>query len=229
MIKKSSALVYIITAMFLFSCRGQNEYAAFPVPNSGTLQITEPAPIGTGNIVGAQSGSVRNLPLWLRAFLDDGIAGVEKLEAYNNKYVFISVNEGENFNALTKWTEYFRTTQDFAVLASKRIERRFYLTAFFYPDDEYGEFFEIMMKNASSAEYPGVVKEDTHWVRILREGESEAESSLAYMFFIFTTVDKINMQGFVRSMMAHTAAAVSINASQTIAVNRLRQNFFEGF
>lgn len=226
---KSSALVIIIIAIVLISCRGQGETAVFPVPNSGILQMDEPAFIGTANITGSQSGLVRNLPLWLRSFLDGGINAVESLEAYNNKYVFISVNEGENFNALTKWAEYFRTTQDFSILASARIERRFYLTTSLFPDDEYGEFFESIIKKANSAEYPGVVKDDTHWIRVRHESENGSEHSYNYMFFILTTVEKINMQVFIRNMMTRTSAEVTVNASQTTAINRLRQTFFEGF
>jgi len=227
--KKILGLVFIITAITLFSCRGQNKTAVFPVPNSGTLKIDEPNAIGTENIIETQNGPVRNLPLWLSAFLDGGITAVESLGDYNNKYVFISLNEGENFNALTKWAEYYRTTQDFSILASARIERRFYLTTTLFPDDEYGEFFEFVVKRANSAEYPGVVKEDTHWIRMRRESANGFDSLPVYMFFILTTIDKMNMQTFVRNLMTQTSAETTVTVSQNIAVNRLRQTFFEGF
>jgi len=227
--KNFSALVYAVAVIALFSCRGQGQSANFPIPVSGTLQIDEPDIIGTEMIVQTQSGSVNSLPVWLRAFLEEGTAGVERLDVYNNKYVFISVNESENFDAMTKWAEYYRTNQDFAILASTRIERRFYLTASLFPDDEYGAFFETIIKNANSAEYPGIVKEDTHWIRMRQESENGSESSRFYMFFILTTVDKINMQTFVRNMMTQVSAEVTATSSQTAAINRLRQTFFEGF
>jgi len=229
--KKISGLIYLVIAIIviLSSCRGQNEFAKFPLPNSGILHIDEPDAIGTENIVETKNGSVRNLPLWLRTFLGGGISAVENLEEYSNKYVFISVNEGNNFNALTKWTEFFRTTQDFAVLVSTRIERRFYLTTSFFPDDEYGLFFETIIKKTNSAEYPGVVKEDTHWVRLKQESENGADQPYKYLFFIMTTIEKTDMQTFIRDMMTQVSEEVNATSSQTVAINRLRLTFFEGF
>jgi len=220
------ALLYLIAAVLLFSCRGQGNYATFPVPNTGTLAIDEPSVIGELNIIETKNGYGRNLPLWLRAFLSGGFRVVENLQDYNDKYVFITLNRGDNFAALSKWAEYFGINQDFAVLASTRIERRFYLTSSIYPDDEYGRFFETVIKNANSVEYPGAVKEDTFWIRLRPENEDTTES---YVFFIFTTIDKINMQTFIRNMMEQISSDVTANANQTIAINRLRQTFFEGF
>ena len=229
--KKFHGLIFLIIAVtvIFLSCRGRGQYATFPVSAAGTLQMDEPAAIGTADIIETKNGSPGNLPAWLRIYLEEGITGVENLDAYGGKYVFIFVNEGENFNALTKWAEYFRTAQDFAMLVSARIERRFYLTASLFPDDEYGEFFEAVIKNSNSTEYQGVVKDDTHWIKMKPQNENGQESSPVYMFFILTTIDKMNMQTFIRNMMTKTAAETTATSGQTAAINRLRQTFFEGF
>jgi hypothetical protein len=90
-----------------------------------------------------------------------------------------------------------------------------------YPDDEYGRFFEIFIKDAYSTEYQGAIKEEIYWIK-----HSVPET---YHFFLLITIDQNTMQTTVRSMMAQANAAVVLSGSQAASVNRLLQAFFEDF
>jgi len=167
------------------------------------------------------------MPLWLLSFVNAGVKAVEQIDNFNNKYVFIAVNEGNNFITLNKWADNFSASKDSAIMIAARIEERMILTASLYPDNEYGMFYETFMKNAFGTEFVNVIKEDTYWFR-------RSNTPNAYSFFILLTIERNMMQTVIRSMMsqANTTSNNSspgLTNSQAASVNRLRQTFFEGF
>jgi len=225
--KKYLTVAYFSIILILFSCAGQKKPNYFPIPDSGISKDEDIISIDVGNIIETKNGSVRQIPAWLRSFLNGGIEAVEKLDAYGNKYVFIGINEGRNITALKKWVEFYTVTQDFPMLAAERIEKRMYLTASLYPDDEYGAFYEAMIHNAYDAVFPGAVKEDNYWIKIkVENAEGPSEN---YKFFVLITIEKNAMQSIIRNMMTKTTADVTMTAIQSNSVNRLRNTFFEGF
>jgi len=225
--KKYLAAACLSIIFFLFSCAGRNKPNYFPVPDSGVSIEEDIISVDIGNIIETKNGSARLIPVWLRSFLNGGIEAVEKLDAYSNKYVFIGINEGKNITALNKWIEFFTVTQDFPMLAALRIEKRMYLTASLYPDDEYGAFYEAMIHNAYNSVYPGAVKEDNYWIKTKPEN---ADAPLEnYKFFVLITIEKNLMQSIIRNMMTDTTAGVTMTTVQNNSVNRLRNTFFEGF
>jgi hypothetical protein len=95
------------------------------------------------------------------------------------------------------------------------------LNASLFPDDEYGRFYEILIKNAYNTEFSGAEKEEYYWIK-----HSIPE---IYSFFILITIDKNTLQLPIRRLMSQSSTAASSTGSQATAVNRLRQTFFEGF
>ncbi|MCL2804964.1 MAG: hypothetical protein FWD26_03390 [Treponema sp.] len=207
---------YIFLSLILSSCLRLNIF----IPEPDFTVYASGKTIEIGEII-ERKNPARSIPQWLLTFIDGGIEEVEKLETFNDKYVFVAVNQGENVIALNKWADNFTAAYDFTNFAAIRIEERMILTASLYPDDEYGLFFETFIKNAYSAEYQDAEKEETYWIK-----HSAPET---YHFFILLTIKKSSMQSTIRRMMAQTNAAVAPTGSHAIAVNRLRQNFFEGF
>jgi hypothetical protein len=224
--KKYPVAACVSIILILFSCASQNAPNYFPVPDSGISMVDTPG-VKIGNIIETKNGSARLIPAWLRSFLDNGIEAVEKLDTYNDKYVFLGINKGENISALNKWVEFYTVMQDFSMLAAARIEKRMYLTASLYPDDEYGAFYEVMIHNAYNAIYSGAEKKDNYWIKI--KSESAEEPSENYIFFVLITIEKNLMQSIIRDMITKTAASVTMTAGQVNSVNRLRNTFFEGF
>jgi len=223
---KISALTFLLCVIIFSSCVGQNSSALYPVPDESYFEIEITGKrIDISNITETMSGVTTNsIPEWLFVFFDGGIKAVESLNHYSGKYVFIGENKGGNFAALNKWAENFSPVYDFPILAAARVERRMILTSSFYPDDEYGLFFEKMILNAYSGEYQGVVKEDVYWIKLKTDNETET-----FNIFVLITIDKTVMRAVITNMMERASADVTLSSTQTAAVGRLRQTFFEGF
>ena len=229
---------FFFLIFILFSCAGRNTTGFIPAPDIEYFK-QEQKIIDISKITETRDGGANlYLPDWLRAFFSGGIEEVERIPAYYDKFIFIAGNEGNNFSALNIWMNNFSQVKDFSIYAAKRIERRMILSASLYPDDEYGLFFETMVKKAYNAEYPGVLKEDTYWVKFSDNGDNilnNGETGIAnanteiYSFFILLTIDKIRMESVISGIMADTMAVVTPNDAQRTSINRLRQYFYQGF
>jgi hypothetical protein len=177
------------------------------------------------------------LPEWTACYLRGGIPEIEALDRYQNKYVFIGKNQGTNFTALNQWAENFTVIQDFPALAALRIESRLIGAASLYPDDEYGDYFEALIKKAYDAEYFGTQKEASFWIKKSLEkkidSEEAPEDELAveevYEFFVLISIDKPVLQNRIRELMAAVNPDVPPTRAQNAAIHRIQQNFFEGF
>ena len=238
---KCCFVALLLNTIIFVSCTVQRNIPFVPVPDGNFFAISRSIEIELNDIIQTQGGSgVRFLPQWLQSYITGGIEAVENMDAYSQKYIFIRSNRGENFNILNRWSSFFSVEQNFAPLAAARIERRMILPAVLYPDDEYGRFFERLIKNAFNAEYPGAVREDTFWIRVRNDNASGAD---IYMFFILISIDRMQMQSIITEMIEKTIADVmptgrrpfarrgsqNIEAAQAAAVNNLRRTFFEGF
>ena len=220
--------------IILASCAGQRNAAYTPIPDESFYEFERTIGISMDNIIETKDGlETDNIPLWLRHYLTGGIEAVERLGFFLDKYIFIESSRGENLIALNKWLEFFIVKQDIAKLIAARIERRMISTSSLYPDDEYGLFFERLVKNAHNAEYPDAAEEDNYWIKIAGNNENGGE---VYLFFLIASIDKVKLQTVMEEMMGNTF--VEVNSSrrrvsrrnpQVISINNLRQNFFEGF
>ena len=215
--------IYFLFLIFNFlfsSCIGQNR-AFIPVPDLSVFDNHKKIEID--NITGTKDGvPAAFMPEWLLSFVNGGNKAVEQLNSYRDKYVFIGVNESENFIILNKWAENFTAAQDFAVLAAIRIEERMIMSASLFPDDEYGLFFETLVKTAYNTEYRDAVKEEIYWFK-------KGTVPEVYNFFILISIDRITMQSIIRNMISQAITTASPSGSQATSVIRLRNTFFEGF
>lgn len=188
----------------------------------------------TGKITDSQSIA---MPEWINAFFDNGIAEVESLAAWQNNYIFIGKNQGTSFNGLKQWAAEFSPMQDFPRLAAARIEKRLLDAASLYPDDEYGQFFELLVKSASDAQYGGAVKEDSFWIKrqfvvgSITGTESDDNNRVyeIYEFYVLISVDKTLLQDRIKQLMAEIKTDTPPTRAQRAAINKVQQNFFEGF
>lgn len=198
-----------VQGKILFRPAAENAFTVEPEHLLALNDITETED-GRGNV---------NLPEWLLSFAYRGIEEVEKMDFFSGKYCFIVRNKGSNFDALKKWAENYSAARDFSRLAAARIEKRLISAASLYPDDEYGSFYEMLVKKAFGAEYPGAVKEDTYWIK----------TEDAYEFFVLVSIDIASMREIVGNMMADILVLITPTRTQRAAINRLQQIFFEGF
>jgi hypothetical protein len=237
LIFRPAAILFFCTGLLFFqACAGQKKIIFYPEPEFLQEQTET---LESGELLESQNGPP-NIPLpgWLNRFLAGGARQVELQYGYWDKYVFIGKNRGTSLNALSQWAERFTVAQDFPRLAAVRIENRLLTAASLYPDDEYGEFFEAMIKAASDQEYPEALKEDSFWVKWRIPGEADsaenteteniAEQDL-YEFFVLISIDKTALQTRIKDLMADIQTAVPPTRDQAASINRIRQNFFEAF
>jgi hypothetical protein len=169
------------------------------------------------------------LPLWVEEYLEQGNRGVEALDTYRGRYVFIGSGEGDNFNALRHWSRGFTVYQDFALLAAQRIEERFYHGVEYYPDDEYGQFFAESMRRAYDREYYGAIKEAIFWIKKqVFEDENQENGAERYEFLVLISIEKFDFETQVQDILSINPRSKPTKRQES-AIQRLRESFFENF
>jgi len=226
--KKRPNVIFLLYIFIFFSCAARGNLIVFPTPDKNTKESENPVKII--NITESRDmEGAPYLPDWLLALLGGGIEEAEKIETYAGRYLFIAGNQGVNFAALEKWADNYSVEHDFPVLAAVRIDRRMNASNTMYPDEEYGIFYETFVKNAYGGEYHGAVKEDTYWIKTKITGGEGAALSEIFNFYVLTSIDKAAMQTAVYNLFVQAIDMAAPAGAQAVAINRLRQNFFEGF
>jgi len=232
--------VLLFCPLIFAVCGNQNKAVIRPAPVPAAIE-DQTETVELAEIIETQDGpgSV-NLPDWLGRYINGGIPEVESSSAWRDRYIFIGKTHGGNFNALRQWADGFSVSQDFPRLAAARIESRLIAAASLYPDDEYGEYFEALIKRASDADYPGAVKEAAYWVKtkaIQRQENDDADPDEIiepltverYEFFVLISIDKAALQNCIRELMVSIKTSVAPTKAQEAAINRVQQSFFGGF
>jgi hypothetical protein len=231
-------LLIILTVLFT-ACVGQKDGIILrPEPGQEGTEQTGPQEIW--HIIESQNGLPESgIPEWVNLYLSEGIPGLESLDQYNGKYVFIGKNLGSNLTALKQWSKGFSAAQDFPRLLAQRVENRLTASASLYPDDEYGEYFEKLIKQVSDAEYPAVKKEN-FWIKRIRIPdaveddtdslpEQENSPTERYEFFILLDIDKDSLQNQIRQITAGIKTDRPPTREQAAAINKVQSSFFTGF
>ena len=213
----------ILAALLLNSCLGSTGKM---VLNPAEMQGISEAPY----IITDHKNIAREeeMPDWVIAFIDEGVTGVEALGAFQDRYVFIARNEGTNFDAMKYWISGFDVELDYPRLAAARIEARFFSVAPL-PDQEYGAFFEELIRTASDYQWTSAVRMDDFWIRknyIPMEDESERE---AWEFMILLTIDKTTFYYQLETVFKNAKPNPPPTKDQANAIARVKERFFEGF
>jgi len=227
--KKSSLAVLFFYALIMFSCPGRNPPLVI-IPETTNKKIEINYSIGLNDITETKNGKGKTaIPEWLMTYNNGGIDAVERMEQYAGKYCFIGRNKNSNFEALSKWAENYPKTNAITRLAAARIESRLTLNITLYPDDEYGVFYERLVKKAYDMEYPNAVTQDIFWIKKTETSEAVGPYD-TYEFFVFTVIDKTIMQDIIKKMMANSRGEEDLpSRAQNNAINNIQQHFFEGF
>jgi hypothetical protein len=165
------------------------------------------------------------IPEWVSRYEAGGVQAIEAMSAYRDKYVFVSINQGSNTNALDLWLSGFSVLHDLPRLVSARVQARFSNATFSYPDDEYGNYFEASVKVTADAVYHGAVREDDFWVL---KRYFLGEDWDVYEFLILVSIDKTTLGTQINALL-NTIPFESLSKEQMAAVNQLRSSFYEGF
>jgi len=239
-LKSIKFFIFATIGILLFpTCGGKKNIILKPDPIRDMFEHSGPKEIW--ELIETQNGPLEKaIPEWVSLYLNESISGTKSLEENNNKYFFIVANHGIILTALKHWANGFSEEWDFPGLLVQRVEQRLVSTASLYPDDEYGEFFENMIKQVSDGDYPGVVKEQIFWIKqkqIPPDDEDEDNppelSSYfipeRYKIFLLLSIDKEALQKQIRQIMSEIRTQRSQTRDHTAAINRIRNTFFEGF
>lgn len=172
----------------------------------------------------------QDIPEWVTRYIAGGVRGVEAMPIYKDSYVFVGEDQGTNLNALRQWVVNFNVAQDLARMVSSRVQLRFANAAAGSPDDEYGRYFENVVKTVSDASFSGARKEMDFWL-LKRFSNSDGENSgrEEYEYFVLVSIDKALLQRQIDDILDRANAAVTLSRDESTAVNRVRGTFYEGF
>jgi hypothetical protein len=174
-----------------------------------------------------QAGDSDGIPAWVSLYLEGGFRALEGTAEFQGKYVFVGTNSGNNLKALRQWASGFSAVRDFPRIAVGRIEARM-TGRNLYPDDEYGQFFELLIKAASDAFYKEVVKEDDFWIRRRYPGADD-EVRENYDYYVLVTIEKTAFEEQFKQIMESVTTTERLTRDQATAISRIISNFFEGF
>jgi len=236
----SSFATAIIFSILFAACAGQNKKIIFR-PDTVNNPQEQSRTFSTWEIIKSQNGQgSEDIPEWVRWYIDNEANEIEALNRFSGKYIFIGENGGSNFSALQQWANGFTVEQDLPRLITRRVERRLVSSATLYPDDEYGEFFEFLMKEISNGEYSGAAKVQTFWLnrKVVSSAESDDNTDAQpnpdtvedrYEFFVLISVDKETLQKQIQGIMTKIKTKIPATREQAAAIAKIKNTFFEGF
>lgn len=171
-----------------------------------------------------------DIPGWVATFIEGGVQGVEALPAYKDKYVFIAEDSGKNKSALSLWMTGFNISQEVARMVSTRVQSKFAGAAAGSPDDEFGRYFENVVKSSADAKYSGARKENDFWIlRRYFKVDGKTIDREEYTMYILVSIDKAMLQSQIEAVLNGTVADKPLTREQQTAVDRVKESFYEGF
>jgi hypothetical protein len=171
-----------------------------------------------------------DMPEWVNRYITAGREGIEALPEYTGRYVFVSRQIGNSLGPLRLWAAGFSLERDFPRLVSARIQERFITGGNGNPGDEYGRYFETVVKNASDTAFPGASRESSFWIKkriFAEDGTSPAEE--VYEYLIITSIGRETLQRQINMLLITARSDKPLTREQSAASMRLRLNFYEGF
>lgn len=191
----------------------------------------QPAPDMSWEILDYQNKNVgMAIPEWVSLYLQGKGSQIENLPEFKETFIFVSANTGTSFSALRQWNAAFSPGLDFARLAAMRIEKRLLDAAISYPDDEYGGYFETLVRAASDAEWTGAEKRKDFWLyRSFPDPENPGLSRENFDFLILVTVDRDLLALQIKTLMGGIVTETPLSREQRNAVNKIQEKFFDAF
>jgi hypothetical protein len=171
-----------------------------------------------------------DVPEWVVVYIADGMTGVESLDKYKDKYVFVGEDSGTNLAALRLWAQGFNVAQDLARLVTQRVQVKFAGAAAGSPDDEFGRYFENVVKNSSDATFSGARKETDYWIlkRYYKEDGKTVDREV-YDYYVLVSIERKTLEKQLNAILDGTKVDTPPTKEQQTAIDRVKESFYEGF
>ncbi len=165
---------------------------------SSAKEEPKPEPVELTSVVttkildhkGASLGKT-TLPQWIDAYMDFGARGVEKLADFAEEYCFVAEYQATNLNAGQAWLDGFEVPQVIARQLQSRVESLFVGAAVGAPEDDYGTYFENVVKTTTDVSFSGAKKIQDYWV-LVRTYDPDIKNTYedAYHLYVLYTMPK---------------------------------------
>jgi hypothetical protein len=171
-----------------------------------------------------------DMPEWVGRYINEGISGIEAMPEYENSYIFVGKQQGNNLDSLRLWARGFSIERDFSRLVAARIQVRFFNASAGNPADEFGHYFENVIKNISDAVFSGAEQEESFWVKkkIPQEGGLTPEGYI-FEYYIPIHINKDALKKQINIILRTTRTDIPPTKEQASASSRLRIGFFNTF
>jgi len=241
--KRSNSASFLIAVSLSILCAAcitqqQKKVIFRPVTDNNPQEL--PRPFDSWEIIDSQNRTA-GVPEWARLYFNNAVNEIEALDRFSGKYIFIGENGGGNFSALQQWANGFTVEQDLPRLVTLRMERRLVAPASLYPDDEYGEYYEFLIRAVSNGEFLKAQKEQTFWLKRKVTAEDAEADGIAdtqsnpdtakerYEFLILVSVDRETFQKQIQGIMASIKTKIPPTKDQAAAIAKMKNSIFEGF
>jgi hypothetical protein len=181
-------------------------------------------------VIGHENAADNDMPEWVARYVRGGLIGIETLPEYADSYVFIGRQTGNSLDALKLWEAGFSLDQDLPRLVSARIQARFIGSGRGNPGDEYGRYFETVIKNSSDSSFNGAIRESSFWIKKRTFGEDGVSpAGETYEYFILIKIEKETLVRQINMLLITSRPELTPSREQSAAAMRLRLNFYDGF
>jgi hypothetical protein len=115
-------------------------------------------------------------------------------------------------------------------LVSARVQSRFIGRTGGTPDWDYGRYFEAAVRATSDSSYTGAKVEGKFWIirKPIRDSE-RSRSQKIYDCFILVSIKKDELENQLNIVLSNATEGLTLSREQNIAINRLRNTFYDTF
>jgi hypothetical protein len=171
---------------------------------------------------------------WLQAYLRNGIAGAESLEAYRGAYLFVASVHSHSLAVINQWVGNFSPDQDFSRLAAERIRARLERGISGFPEDVYGQNYQQAVRAVYRTVFWGARKENDSWILGTSpavSGDTPSSPPL-YRGFILVSIPRDSLEIQVNELLSELPGSGKkgeLARDQDDAFEEVKEKFFERF
>lgn len=157
-----------------------------PEPKQLTSKVTTEILEHKGTALG-----ITTLPVWVSSYVELGVRGVEKLSDFSEEYCFVAEMTADNLNAGQAWLNGFEVPQIIARQLQSRVESLFVGAAVGAPEDDYGTYFENVVRTTTDVSFSGA-KKVSDWWSLIRKYDPDIKKAYtdAYYIYVLYTMPK---------------------------------------
>lgn len=205
----------LVVCLLFASCASTSDE---PEPKQLTSKVTTEILEHKGTALG-----ITTLPSWVNAYVDQGVRGVEKQPDFSEEYCFVADMTAENLSAGQAWINGFELPQIIARQLESRVESLFVGAAVGAPEDDYGTYFENIVKTSTDVSFVGA-KKISDWWSLIRKYDPDIKNAYtdAYYIYVLYTIPKDLLDRQIRDQIEKAEEDPDMTEAQKTAFNNVK-------